>query len=70
MKVAGATTPTIHQLATWATSSMAVKVPAILSHRRVSADRPQPVNSNTAVDNNKLVGTKTAQMATQWQRDR
>ncbi len=57
-------------------SNRAVQVPAILNQSRVSADSfaegdwASPVSKITALDNNRLVGTSTAQMATQWQRDR
>jgi hypothetical protein len=65
INVAGATTPTIHQLATWAMSNSAAKVPAMLRFRRACGDRANPVNKMTDVDSKRLVGTKKAQIATQ-----
>jgi hypothetical protein len=65
INVAGATTPTIHQLATWAMSNIAAKVPARLRFRRVDGDRANPVNKMTEVDSKRLVGTKKAHIATQ-----
>jgi hypothetical protein len=68
--VAGATTPTIHQLATWEISRVPGKIPSTASCWRWRGDWSIADRTIIAVEINKFTGIRAAQMATQLQREK